>query len=84
MKWRKFTAVCFSAVLAAGLLAGCGNKEENGGAQSDSQSSASVSSGGRIGGRNLREAGSFRYGIQDRSSAADSARCSGSGQQGIL
>ena len=46
MKWRKFTAVCFSAVLAAGLLAGCGNKEENGGAQSDSQSSASASQAG--------------------------------------
>lgn len=46
MKWRKFTAVCFSAVLAAGLLAGCGNKGENGGAQSDSQSSASASQAG--------------------------------------
>lgn len=42
MKWRKISAICLSAVLAAGLLAGCGSKEE--GAQGDSQSSPNSAS----------------------------------------
>lgn len=28
MKWKKFSAVCMAALLAAGLLAGCGSKKE--------------------------------------------------------
>ena len=45
MKWRKFSAVCLSAVLAAGLLAGCGNKEESSSEASQDTSSVSQTGG---------------------------------------